>query len=98
MPSRRARTPSWTCAPPSSARSSQWATIGFPSARARCIASLSKRSAAMMEFNRNIRGIIRDFDALPREARDYVAFLEQEIGCPITIVSTGPKRHEICYR
>ena len=29
----------------------------------RCIASLSKRSAAMMEFGRNIKGIIRDFDA-----------------------------------
>ena len=34
--------------------------------KARCIASLSKRSAAMMEFGRNIRGIIRDFDNLPR--------------------------------
>ena len=34
--------------------------------KARCIASLSKRSAAMMEFNRNVRGIIRDFDSLPR--------------------------------
>ncbi len=31
----------------------------------RCIASLSKRSASMMEFSRNIRGIIRDFDQLP---------------------------------
>ena len=33
----------------------------------RCIASLSKRNAAMMEFGRNIRGIIHDFDALPRK-------------------------------
>ncbi|MBP8868531.1 MAG: 2-hydroxyacyl-CoA dehydratase, partial [Enterocloster sp.] len=32
----------------------------------RCIASLSKRSAAMMEFGRNIKGIIRDFDRLER--------------------------------
>ncbi len=31
----------------------------------RCVASLSKRSSSMMEFGRNIRGIIRDFDALP---------------------------------
>ena len=53
--------------------------------------------AALPGWKRDIRGIT-DFDALPREARDYVAFLEQEIGCPITIVSTGPKRHEICYR
>lgn len=32
----------------------------------RCIKSLSKKSPAMMEFGRNIRGIIRDFDQLPR--------------------------------
>ncbi len=32
----------------------------------RCIASLSKRSPSMMEFHRNIKGIIRDFDHLPR--------------------------------
>ena len=31
----------------------------------RCGASRSKRSSSMMEFGRNIRGIIRDFDALP---------------------------------
>ena len=45
----------------------------------------------------DIRGVT-DFNALPQQAKDYVAFLEQEIECPITIVSTGPKRHEICYR
>ena len=32
----------------------------------RCIHSLSHRTPNMMEFNRNVRGIIRDFDALPR--------------------------------
>ncbi len=32
----------------------------------RCIKSLSKRSANMIEFGRNLRGIIRDFDRLPR--------------------------------
>ncbi len=32
----------------------------------RCIVSLSKRSPSMVEFGRNIRGIIRDFDRLPR--------------------------------
>lgn len=34
--------------------------------KARCIASLSKKSASMMEFNRNLKGIIREFDRLPR--------------------------------
>lgn len=32
----------------------------------RCIKALSKRNANMMEFQRNIRGIIRDFDQLER--------------------------------
>ncbi len=32
----------------------------------RCVASLSKRSPSMMEFHKNIKGIIRDFDHLPR--------------------------------
>ena len=42
----------------------------------------------------DIRGIT-DFDKLPKEAQDYVKFIEGEIGVPIKIVSTGPKRHEI---
>ncbi len=34
----------------------------------RCIVSLSKKSADMIEFSRNIKGIIRDFDNLPRNS------------------------------
>ncbi len=34
--------------------------------RRRCIRSLSRKGADMMEFSRNIRAIIRDFDALQR--------------------------------
>ncbi|MFR5602394.1 MAG: acyl-CoA dehydratase activase-related protein, partial [Lachnospiraceae bacterium] len=34
--------------------------------KARCIKSLSRRSPSMMEFGQNVRGIIRDFDRLPR--------------------------------
>ena len=34
--------------------------------KARCIRSLSTKSANMMVFGRNIRGIIREFDTLPR--------------------------------
>ena len=45
----------------------------------------------------DIRGIT-DYDALPQAAKDYVSFIEERIGTPITIVSTGPKRHEIAYR
>ena len=45
----------------------------------------------------DLRGIT-DYDALPQAAKDYVNFIEERIGCPISIVSTGPKRHEIAYR
>lgn len=39
-----------------------------------------------------------EYAKLPQAARDYVDFIEKEIGAPIRIVSTGPKRHEITYR
>lgn len=39
-----------------------------------------------------------DYQKLPAQAKAYVDFLEQQIGVPITLVSTGPKRHEIARR
>ena len=45
----------------------------------------------------DIRGVT-DYDVLPENAKAYVDFLEQQIEAPITIVSTGPKRHETTYR
>ena len=48
-------------------------------------------------FKCDIRGI-KDFNKLPKEAQDYVLFIEKEIGKPITMVSNGPKREEIIYR
>ena len=51
----------------------------------------------MPGFKQNIRGI-KEFDKLPKEAQDYVLFIEKEIGAPITMVSNGPKRDEIIYR
>ena len=37
---------------------------------------------------------VTDFDKLPRNAKLYLRTLEQLIGCPITLISTGPDRHE----
>ncbi|GFI61009.1 adenylosuccinate synthetase [Clostridiales bacterium] len=45
----------------------------------------------------DLRGIT-EYKNLPAEARNYVEFIEKEIGFPITIVSNGPKRNEIIYR
>lgn len=44
-----------------------------------------------------IRGI-RQYEQLPRECRDYVEFIENEIGVRISMVSNGPGRDEIIYR
>ena len=45
----------------------------------------------------DIRGC-KNYDELPQRAKDYVDFLESRIGAPITLVSTGPERHEITHR
>ncbi|MGN0469158.1 MAG: adenylosuccinate synthase [Acutalibacteraceae bacterium] len=45
----------------------------------------------------DIRGI-KEFDKLPKEAQDYVNFIEEQIGVKITYVSNGPKREEIIKR
>ena len=45
----------------------------------------------------DIRGI-RDFAALPAEARAYVEFIENELGHHIDMVSNGPEREAIIIR
>ena len=39
-----------------------------------------------------------DYNKLPQACRDYVERIEKMLGTPITILSTGPRREEICYR
>ncbi len=45
----------------------------------------------------DIRGI-KKYEELPQECRDYIEAIEDELGVPITMVSNGPKRHDIIYR
>lgn len=44
-----------------------------------------------------IRGI-KKYEDLPKECRDYIEAIEQEIEAPITMVSNGPGRHEVIER
>ena len=53
--------------------------------------------ATLPGWKTDVRGIT-SWDALPAEAKGYVEYLQSEIGCPISMVSTGPKRHEIIMR
>ncbi|MES1211060.1 MAG: adenylosuccinate synthetase, partial [Acidobacteriota bacterium] len=48
-------------------------------------------------WKRSTVGILDEQD-LPQEARDYVDFLQEEVGAPITLVSTGPRREETLVR
>ena len=45
----------------------------------------------------DIRGI-KNYDELPENCRNYIEFIENEIGYPITMVSNGPGRSDIIYR
>lgn len=44
-----------------------------------------------------IRGI-KNYEELPENCRRYIEFIEEQIGCPITMVSNGPGREDIIYR
>lgn len=44
-----------------------------------------------------IRGI-KKYEDLPENCRNYIEFIEKEIGFPITMVSNGPGRDDIIYR
>ena len=40
----------------------------------------------------------KGYDALPQTLKDYVGFIEQEVDCPVKIISVGPQRHETIIR
>lgn len=45
----------------------------------------------------DIRGI-KKYEDLPENCRNYIEFIEKQIGYPITMVSNGPGRDDIIYR
>ena len=43
-------------------------------------------------------GGVRTWEELPKEAQDYVTFIEQAVGCKITYISVGPDRDAYIHR
>ena len=43
-------------------------------------------------------GLMRDYNELPASLKDYVSFIENETGVPVTMVSVGPDRKETIIR
>ena len=41
---------------------------------------------------------VTSYDKLPEQAKDYIRYVEDETGAPVTIVSTGPRREETILR
>lgn len=38
------------------------------------------------------------YNELPEEAKNYIRFIENQIGVPVSIISVGPKRHQTIFR
>lgn len=48
-------------------------------------------------WEENIDGL-KDFETLPNAAKDYVAFIEKQIGVPVTMIGTGPNNSDVIIR
>ncbi len=48
--------------------------------------------------NLNETMINKGFSALPKTLQEYVKYIEDQVSCPITIISMGPQRHETIIR
>ena len=38
---------------------------------------------------------LRDFSSLPKEAKEYIAFIESFVKCKIAFISTSPERNDL---
>lgn len=47
-------------------------------------------------WNANLTGITT-YEALPQELKDYIQFIENEVGVPVKIVSVGPDRKQTIF-
>lgn len=47
-------------------------------------------------WNANLTGIT-DYQNLPQELKDYIQFIEKEVGVPVKIVSVGPDRKQTIF-
>ncbi|MHC5072575.1 MAG: adenylosuccinate synthase, partial [Planctomycetota bacterium] len=41
---------------------------------------------------------VREFQGLPKTARDYIAMIESRAGVPVSLISVGPERDQVIHR
>ena len=65
----------------------------FPSA-------LKKATPVIEYFNGWMCDIskVREWEQLPKAAQEYITFIEQAVGCPVTYISVGPERNSIIIK
>jgi len=51
----------------------------------------------MKGWNRKVV-VSKGYTDLPSELKDYVSFIEESVGVPVTIVSVGPDRTETIFK
>ena len=64
----------------------------FPTSQA-AIESITPIYESLKGWNKDISEI-RDYENLPKEAKDYLTFISMECGFEIQYVSVGPKRSQ----
>tara|TARA_B100001996_G_scaffold231428_1_gene178581 strand:- start:1560 stop:2852 length:1293 start_codon:yes stop_codon:yes gene_type:complete len=62
----------------------------------RCAKPVYKKLPGWENISDNIWD--KGYDSLPKNLKNYINFIEQEVSCPIKIVSVGPQRHETIIR
>ncbi|OTB01985.1 hypothetical protein M426DRAFT_323067 [Hypoxylon sp. CI-4A] len=69
---------------------------GFP-ASAKLLSRVQIEYTTLKGWNTKTTGT-KKFEDLPKEARDYVTFIEDFMGVPIKWIGCGPKREDILHR
>jgi len=62
----------------------------FPASR-RAQAEVEPIWQRLPGWKSSTRGV-STYDELPQQARDYLSFLSEQVGCPVALASTGPER------
>ena len=40
---------------------------------------------------------LQDYEQLPARAKEYLTFIAREVGVPVSMISTGPERHQVMW-
>lgn len=71
-------------------------TVNYLSGDANYLATCQPVYETLSSWQENITGI-RQFEKLPKNAKDYIGRIEKFIGVPVNFIGVGPERTEVIY-